>query len=104
MRRGSATSESTADPDARREAHAFCAKLRAAARDLKRALADSVHPVLSVGRRMSAMFTPSGGKLVDTVTFEADHARKQLLAEACEAVVAKLSMKMWREIAAGRGR
>jgi predicted DNA-binding protein (MmcQ/YjbR family) len=116
------------------KAHAFCAKLPAATRDLKWAFEDSVHPVFSVGGKMFAMFTLKRDKLIDVLMFKADDARfleltdregfmpapylarakwvkvegtarlsdaeaKQLLTEAYQTVLAKLSKKMQREIA-----
>ena len=118
------------------KAHAFCAKLPGATRDLKWAFEDSVHPVFSVGGKMFAMFTLKSDKLVDQLMFKAaderfleltdrdgfvpapylakahwvkvegtdrltDAEAKQLLTEAYQTVLAKLSKKMQREIAEG---
>ena len=57
------------------KAHAVCAKLPGATRDLKWAFGDSVHPVFSVGGKMFAMFSQHAGKLTDTLMFKADDAR-----------------------------
>lgn len=57
------------------KAHAYCAKLPGATRDLKWAQGDSVHPVFSVGGKMFAMFSQEAGKLVDQLMFKADDAR-----------------------------
>ena len=57
------------------KAHAFCAKLPGATRDLKWAFADSVHPVFSVGGKMFAMFSMKADKLVDQLMFKADDHR-----------------------------
>lgn len=116
------------------KAHAFCAKLPGATRDLKWAFEDSVHPVFSIGGKMFAMFTLKHDQLVDRLMFKAADVRfleltdregfapapylakahwvkvegterlsdaeaKQLLTEAYQTVMAKLSKKMQREIA-----
>ena len=115
------------------KAHAFCAKLPGATRDLKWPDADSVHPVFSIGGKMFAMFTLKQDKLIDELLFKVDDARfleltdrqsftpapylakahwvkvdgtrlsdteaKQLLTEAYQTVMAKLTKKMQREIA-----
>ena len=118
------------------KAHAYCAKLPGATRDLKWAFEDSVHPVFSVGSKMFAMFTMRRDKLTDDLLFKAaderfleltdrtgftpapylarakwvkvdtnvlsDTEAKQLLTEAYQTVLAKLSKKMQREIAEGK--
>ena len=56
-------------------AHAFCAKLPGATRDLKWAFEDSVHPVFSVGGKMFAMFSMKADRLLDQLMFKADDAR-----------------------------
>ena len=121
------------------KAHAFCAKLPSATRDLKWAFGDSVHPVFSVGGKMFAMFTLKSDKLVDALMFKVPDARfleltdrdgfapapylakahwvkveaparlsdaeaKQLLTEAYQTVLAKLSKKLQRAIADGTHR
>ncbi len=56
-------------------AHAFCAKLPGATRDLKWAFEHSVHPVFSVGGKMFAMFTQKYDKLTDDLLFKAADER-----------------------------
>ena len=122
------------------KAHAFCAKLPGATRELKWPDGDSVHPVFSIGGKMFAMFTLRADQLIEQVMFKADDARfleltgrqgfmpapnlakakwvevdesavdatrrlsdteaRQLLTEAYQVVMARLSKKMQREIAA----
>jgi predicted DNA-binding protein (MmcQ/YjbR family) len=57
------------------KAHAFCAKLPGATRDIKWAFGDSAHAVFSVGSKMFALFTLKNDKLIDELMFKADDAR-----------------------------
>ncbi len=57
------------------KAHAFCAKLPGATRDLKWAFEDSVHPVFSVGGKMFAMFSLKSDQLVDQLMFKTEDHR-----------------------------